>query len=98
MGSVLDLLKHLPEAAKSPLAFIAYCLVIAAWVLQQWFASKPQREAKAILLSMRDDRAKVDAITDDLQRTVQILEASRPLLPPDDAWIKTVKAVVTKPS
>ena len=62
MGSVLDLLKHLPEAAKSPLAFVAYCLVVAAWVLQQWFATKPQRDAKAILSSFKDDQARLSAI------------------------------------
>ena len=62
MGSVLDLLKHLPEAAKSPLAFVAYCLVVAAWVLQQWFATKPQRDAKAILTSFKDDKARLAAV------------------------------------
>jgi hypothetical protein len=46
VGSILDLLKHLPEAAQSPLAFVAYCLVVAAWLVQRWLALKPQREAK----------------------------------------------------
>src|ERR1700730_17980827 len=62
VGSVLDLLKHLPEAAKSPLAFVAYCLVVAAWVLQQWLATKPQRDAKAILKSFKDDKARLAAL------------------------------------
>jgi hypothetical protein len=62
VGSVLDLLKHIPEAAKSPLAFVAYCLVTAAWVLNQWFATKPQRNAKAILKSFKDDKARLAAL------------------------------------
>ncbi len=93
MGSVLDLLKYLPEAAKSPLAFVAYCLVIAAWVLQQWFATKPQRDAKAILLSIKDDRAKVDAITEIFN------EPPPPGLTGNQAileWVKTRSAEKTR--
>jgi hypothetical protein len=93
VGSVLDLLKHLPEAAKSPLAFVAYCLVIAAWVLQQWFATKPQRDAKAILLSIRDDRAKVDAITEIFNEPPpQGLTGNQAIL----EWVKTRSAEKTR--
>ena len=93
MGSVLDLLKHLPEAAKSPLAFVAYCLVVAAWVLQQWLATKPQRDAKAILNSFKDDKARLAALGQIFNEPPpQGLKGNQAIL----EWVKTRSADKTK--
>ena len=93
MGSALDLLKHLPEAAKSPLAFVAYCLVVAAWVLQQWLATKPQRDAKAILSSFKDDKARLAAIGKIFNETPpRGLQGNEAIL----EWVKTRSADKTK--
>jgi hypothetical protein len=64
VGSIADLLKNLPEAAQSPLAFVAYCLVVAAWLIQRWLALKPQRDAKSILNTFKDDQLRLSALTE----------------------------------
>jgi hypothetical protein len=55
-------LKQLPEVASSPLAFVAYCLVIAAWVVTTWLGGKPEREAKEILNQFHDDQLRTVAL------------------------------------
>lgn len=93
LGSLPDLLKQLPEAAKSPLAFVAYCLVIAAWTLQQWFATKPQRDAKAILSSFKDDKARLGAISQIFNEPPPTgLKGNEAIL----TWVRTRSAEKTK--
>ncbi len=52
----------------------------------------------AALSRMNDEDRRGGRGNQQRRSLAQILEASRPLFPPDDAWVKTVKAVVTKPS
>jgi hypothetical protein len=93
VGSVLDLLKHIPDAATSPLAFVAYCLVVAAWVLQQWLATKPQRDAKAILKSFKDDNTRLAAIGEIFNEPPpRGLEGNQAIL----EWVKTRSADKTR--
>jgi len=55
-------LKHLPDAARSPLAFVAYCILVGAWVLRYWLAANPHREARKILAQFHDDQTRLQAL------------------------------------
>ena len=57
-------LKHIPDAASSPLAFVAYCLVLAAWLARTWLFIQPQRHARQILAQFTDDRKRLTALTE----------------------------------
>jgi hypothetical protein len=52
IGTLLD---HLPDVASSPLAFIAYALVVVGWTLKAWLSSRPTRDARRILAQYKDD-------------------------------------------
>jgi hypothetical protein len=41
MGDIGDFLKYIPDAAKSPLAFVAYVLVLGAWLIRTWLLINP---------------------------------------------------------
>jgi hypothetical protein len=58
MGGIGEFLKHIPDAAKSPLGFAAYALVIGAWLLRTWLLTNPQRQARKILEQFKDDHQK----------------------------------------
>jgi hypothetical protein len=49
------LMNHLQDVAKSPLAFVAYCLVVLAWVVTIWLRGRPERKTKDILSQFKDD-------------------------------------------
>jgi hypothetical protein len=61
-------LKQLPVVAKSPLAFVAYVLVTAAWVLTYWLKGQPERKAEEILKQFADDKARLEALKQILKR------------------------------
>ena len=63
----VEFLKHLPEAASSPLAFVAYGLVVAAWVVQAWLAQNPRRSAQKILERFKDDTQRSKALAEIFQ-------------------------------
>jgi type VI protein secretion system component VasF len=55
-------LKHLPEVAASPLAFVAYCLVIAAWVAAILLTGTQERKTEEILNQFKDDHVRLKAL------------------------------------
>ena len=59
-----DFLGHLSDASKSPLAFVAYGLVLAAWILNTWLTGNPQRQAQKILTEFKDDQKRLDALVE----------------------------------
>jgi hypothetical protein len=52
----------------------------------------------AALSRMNDADRRGSKGSEQRRSLAQILEASQPVFPPDDAWLKTVKAVLAKPS
>jgi hypothetical protein len=62
MGSISEFLKHVPDAATSPLAFVAYVMVLAAWVLTTWLRGLPERKAQQILKQFGDDQYRLEAL------------------------------------
>jgi hypothetical protein len=60
---VESFLKQLPTVAKSPLAFVAYCLVVAAWVVSLWLSGQPERKTIEILNTFKGDDARLQALT-----------------------------------
>ena len=59
-----DFLGHLSDASRSPLAFVAYALVLAAWILNTWLTGNPQRQAQKILTDFKDDQRRLDALVE----------------------------------
>jgi hypothetical protein len=57
-----EFLTHLRDAASSPLAFVAYGLVVAAWVLQTWLSQNPRRSAENILKQFKNDAERGEAL------------------------------------
>jgi hypothetical protein len=55
MTAVEAFLKAIPQAAQSPLALVAYVIVVAAWVLRAWLKSKPTSDAVKILKLYQSD-------------------------------------------
>lgn len=55
MDSITAFLQHIPDAATSPLAFVAYFLVVAAWTVRTWLFTNPVRHAKQILSQYKRD-------------------------------------------
>jgi hypothetical protein len=62
MGSITDFLKYIPEAASSPLAFVAYALVVLAWVVTTWLRGNPERKTRQILAQFKDDALRLGAL------------------------------------
>jgi hypothetical protein len=54
----------LRDAASSPLALVAYCMVVAAWVARTWFSVRPQRRAVEILNLYKADEARNVALSE----------------------------------
>jgi hypothetical protein len=52
----------LRTVAASPLALIAYSVVVSAWVARSWLAHRPQARAKEILLAYTSDSQRTRAL------------------------------------
>src|SRR5688572_102933 len=63
MAGLSSFLKHIPDAASSPLAFVAYGLIVAAWVVRTWLLLNPRREARRILEQFKEDPARIRALS-----------------------------------
>jgi len=59
-----DFLTHIPDAASSPLAFVSYGLVVAAWVIRTWLLTNPRRNAQKILAQFSDDKKRLSALAE----------------------------------
>ncbi len=57
-----DLLPHFTDAAKSPLALLAYILAIAAWVTATFLRKRLEGKATKILKLYKNDQAKLEAL------------------------------------
>jgi hypothetical protein len=63
MEAIAPFLQYLPEAASSPLALVAYFLVVGAWALRTWLYINPTRDARRILAQYKDDAERTIALT-----------------------------------
>lgn len=57
-----SLLSHLSEVSGSPLAFVAYGLVVAGWVVTIWLSGNPERKTENILNQFKDDKLRLRAL------------------------------------
>ena len=62
----MTLVSGLKDAATSPLAFIAYLVLVTAWVVRTWLIVRPQRQAERIVAqySWKDELALDERVGD----------------------------------
>jgi hypothetical protein len=61
---MMQFLEYLGDAAGSPLAYVAYVCVIAAWLARAWIVNAPTQRARQILAEFDDDRERATALID----------------------------------
>jgi hypothetical protein len=62
VSAIEAFLKAIPQAAQSPLALVAYVMVVAAWVLRAWLKSRPASDALKILKLYEGDSDRTKAL------------------------------------